>query len=300
MGQGVVLGRAVSSLRSVETHPSTLDSSVFFCRFFFKLPSAPRGRGGIAGAAGARAGASRKGCAGVRSSRRSGFRSREVLAPSRAAPSGCARCALPRIALTPAPGNPDRSRDQRAERGCPRSGRKMVDDLGAAAGGPRVRLALPRKSRLLVSLTRTTRKILPLPVLRAGFAAFPETGGWPLLVLSDSSLGQPTRRQTGCPGSLAGARAAGERSPAETDGRSSAALQRADTRFANTDQGVRAEARMDSGLPLDSGAFGLWCSPADVAARSSAEGIASKVFVASCDMTMYARRSRGHRKNGEE
>lgn len=30
MGQGVVLGRAVSTLRSVETHPSTLGSSIFF------------------------------------------------------------------------------------------------------------------------------------------------------------------------------------------------------------------------------------------------------------------------------
>ena len=52
MGQGVVLGRAVSTLRSVETHPSTLDSSIFWLSpiFFFiskspHLASADLGRG---------------------------------------------------------------------------------------------------------------------------------------------------------------------------------------------------------------------------------------------------------------
>lgn len=45
MGQGVVLGRAVSTLRSVETHPSTLDSSHFFLALASRRVPAALGSG---------------------------------------------------------------------------------------------------------------------------------------------------------------------------------------------------------------------------------------------------------------
>ena len=45
MGQGAVLGRAVSTLRSVEAHPSTLNSFGTFV-FFFPPPFCRRGLSG--------------------------------------------------------------------------------------------------------------------------------------------------------------------------------------------------------------------------------------------------------------